>query len=317
MQPLNPPPTVSVVMAVHNAKPFLSEAIESILEQTFRDFEFLIIDDGSNDGSTDILKRFAKYDSRIKLFFQDNKGLTKSLNIGLNAARGKYIARMDADDISLRNRFSKQVATLDDNENLVMVGSNVEIISEEGIKLGSTSKDIEHDNIRRSLLAGDGSSMVHPVVMFRRKAVQQIKGYDEDFSVAQDLDLFLRMSEIGLVRNLPETLLLWRQHGNSINRTQSKIWKTVKPMAIEKALLRIGPKQFADEMFRHEKEFFFPQSHLDLGKFALKNNRFKSAVLLFLKAFKERQTTSEGLISLLKTVLVALYFYVKIVLKRF
>lgn len=130
-------------------------------------------------------------------------------------------------------------------------------------------------------MIGDGAAMVHTVVMFRRQSSLDVGGYDERFPTGQDLDLFLRLSEIGLVDNLPDTLLYWRQHKDSVNGTRSSTWRAVKTLAIEKTLERIGAKQYAEELFMTESEYHFPQDQFDLGKFALNNGRYREAGKLF------------------------------------
>ena len=121
-------PKVSVVMSVCNSEPFIRDAIKSILGQTFQDFEFIIINDGSTDGSLQIIQSYG--DSRIRITSQENLGLTKSLNKGIGIARGEYIARQDADDISEPSRLEKQVAVLEQNRRAVLVSSNIRYFSE-------------------------------------------------------------------------------------------------------------------------------------------------------------------------------------------
>lgn len=307
-------PLVSVVMSVYNGRPYLDKAVESILSQTFRDFEFIIIDDGSTDGSIEDLKRYAACDSRIRLVIQENRGLTKSLNTGLKLACGKYIARMDADDIAFPERFEKQVAALDENPNLVMLGANVELITEYGIRLGLRPQGKGHGDIRRRLLLGDGSAMTHPVVMYHRQAALDIGSYDERFSTGQDLDLFLRLSEVGLVENLPETLLDWRQHMESINRTQFSTWRAMKILALEKTLERIGIKQFAEDIFGAENEFWFPKGCLELGQFALKNERYREASHFFQRELKNGPRKRDAFKQLSKVAIFA--FWNKLILLR-
>ena len=246
-----------------------------------QDFEFIIIDDGSTDGSTGDLKSYAARDPRVRLIVQENSGLTKALNVGLKLSRGEFVARMDADDVACPERFAQQVGAFSSNPRLVILGARAELISSDGIRLGARGTTRGHNNIRRRLLIGDGAAMVHPVVMFRRQASLDVGGYDERFPTGQDLDLFLRLSEIGLVDNLPDTLLYWRQHKDSVNRTRSSTWRAVKTLAIEKTLERIGAKQYAEELFMTESEFHFPQDQFDLGKFALNNGRYKEAGKLF------------------------------------
>jgi len=277
----SPAPLVSVLMSVHNGRRYLAEAVDSILTQTMQDFEFVIIDDGSSDGSTTDLKFYAARDPRIRLSVQENSGLSKALNVGLRLSRGEFVARMDADDIAHPERLAKQVAAFLSNPKLVILGATVELISSDGTRLGERGTTRGHGNIRRRLLIGDGVAIIHPVVMFRRQAALDVGGYDERFSTGQDLDLFLRLSEVGLADNLRDTLLCWRQHRDSINRTRSSTWRAVKTLAIEKTVERIGAKQYAEELFAAESEYRFPQDPFDLGKFAFKNGRYREAGKLF------------------------------------
>jgi glycosyltransferase involved in cell wall biosynthesis len=254
-----PAPLVSVLMSVHNGRRYLAEAVDSILAQTMQDFEFIIIDDGSSDGSTDVLKSYAARDPRIRLSIQENCDLTKALNVGLKLSRGELVARMDADDVARPERFATQVGAFLSNPDLVILGAKVELISSDGIQLGARGTTRSHSNIRKRLLIGDGRAIVHPVAMFRRQTALDVGGYDERFPTGQDLDLFLRLSEAGLADNLSDTLLYWRQHKDSINRTRSSTWRGVKALAIEKALGRIGARQYAEELFRTEPEYRFPE----------------------------------------------------------
>ncbi len=125
-------PLVSVVMSVYNGERFLREAIESILSQTFRDFEFIIVNDGSTDGTAGILNSYALSDSRVRVFEQENMGQCASDNRGCSLARGKYIARMDSDDVSMRDRLERQIAFLENHEKVGLLGGAVEIIDDRG-----------------------------------------------------------------------------------------------------------------------------------------------------------------------------------------
>ena len=209
-------PTVSVLMTVYNGQRYLSAAVESVLEQTYHDFEFVIIDDGSTDSSPAILERYAKQDCRIRILTRSNKGLTKSLNEGLQHVRGRYLARMDADDISLPNRFEKQVTYLDEHPDRVLVGTRCILIDPDGLPICEKRHIVmEHEEID-TLLLRMSWPLVHPSVMMRTEVVKQVGGYDERYRTNQDHDLFLRLAEVGKLANLPEILLLYRQHFESI-----------------------------------------------------------------------------------------------------
>lgn len=281
-------PLISVVMCVRDGLEYLSTAVESIQNQTVNDFEFIIIDDGSTDGSTQLLATYAKNDRRIRLIFQSNCGLTRSLNKGMNLANGAYIARMDADDIAHPSRFERQVAFLDAHPEVVCVGAGVELISEDGYHLGQRPHPRGHTEIRRHLLMGNGGAMTHPVIMFRRDVALRMGGYDVEFKTAQDLDLFLRFSEQGRVENLKETLLFWRQHPGSVNRTKSDTWCAMKTMAIKKTIDRIGSAMYAEQLFCSQQLFLFPSDKYSLAELAFENGRQVAALKLVVSELSKR-----------------------------
>jgi glycosyltransferase involved in cell wall biosynthesis len=226
-------PAVSVLMAVYNGKRYLPASIESILAQSFRDFEFIIIDDGSTDGSSEIVADFARQDPRIRVIVQQNIGLTKSLNKAIALARGRYIARMDSDDIALPARFEQQVAFLDQHPEHVMIGSQVLLIDPDGDPICEKPQtQYGHDPIQTALLE-KGWPMVHPAVMIRTETLRTMGGYDERYRTNQDHDLFLRLCERGKVENLPDVLLQYRQHFASV------VFKTgIQQSDVLRAILR-------------------------------------------------------------------------------
>jgi glycosyltransferase involved in cell wall biosynthesis len=212
-------PLISVLLAVHNGGPLLDEAIHSILSQTFGDFELLVIDDGSTDDS---YKRAAAFnDPRIRIIRNEtNIGLTRSLNRGLAEARGEYVARQDADDISRPNRFAAQMQFLRENRDVVLVGTSAVRINPKGAKIGTNDMPTTHEAIRWASLVDN--PFLHTSVMFRRAVVQQeCGGYDEEFSVCQDYALWTRIAAKHRVANLPERLVLMREHANSMTRSQT------------------------------------------------------------------------------------------------
>jgi glycosyltransferase involved in cell wall biosynthesis len=232
--------TVSVVMSVYNGEKYLHAAIESILCQRFWDFEFIIVNDGSTDRSNEIAVSFAATDSRIRLINAPNQGLTKSLNLGLTQCHGRYIARMDADDISLPNRFAKQVAFLDRSNETVALGTGVELIDEDDESLGIWERPTTHEELEKAHLSGLSGRIVHPSVMLRASAVMQIGGYRENLSTGQDYDLFLRLGEVGRIGNLPEVLLYYRLHLESVGFTKSEIQYETLCKILREAFLRRG-----------------------------------------------------------------------------
>lgn len=204
-------PLLSVLMPVFNAERYVAEAIESILAQTLRDFEFIIIDDGSTDRSPAILSEFARRDSRIRLLSQANTGHSVAMNEGLRRCRGELIARMDADDISRPERFERQVAFLRQHPEWVLVGCGLLRIDADGDPLCEEILPESHERIEARLLAGQGA-ICHPATMIRRRAMVEAGGYREAFHGAEDHDLWLRLGERGRLANLSEVLFLSRIH---------------------------------------------------------------------------------------------------------
>jgi glycosyltransferase involved in cell wall biosynthesis len=201
-------PKVTVLMAVYNGERFLREAIDSILAQSFRDFEFLIINDGSTDNTREIVQSYS--DPRIRLVDNGcNLGLTRSLNRGLELAEGQFIARQDADDISEPERLSRQVAFLEAHPEVVLLGTWYKEIDAQGNVVGNRELPCDYTQICWSLLFF--CPFVHSSVMFRRAVVQEPVGfYDESFVYAQDYDLWCRITRHYSVANLNQYLLKLR-----------------------------------------------------------------------------------------------------------
>lgn len=208
-------PTVSVLMPVYNAGRYVAEAVESILGQTFADFEFLIVDDGSTDGSLGILREYAARDSRVRLTSRENRGLVTTLNELLAAAKGEYAARMDADDVCLPERFARQVAFLRSNPGVLAVGGAFIITDEAGVELTTIRPPVDDRELQSLALSGR-NPFCHPAVMMRRAAVDAVGGYRQELMLAEDLDLWLRLGERGELAGLPHVLIRYREHGGSI-----------------------------------------------------------------------------------------------------
>ncbi|HDY75873.1 MAG TPA: glycosyltransferase, partial [Candidatus Marinimicrobia bacterium] len=207
-------PKVTVLMSVYNDERYLSESVDSILNQTYKDFEFLIINDGSTDRSREILESYS--DPRIRLVRNDgNIGLTRSLNKGLALAMGEYIARMDADDISLPERLEKQVGFLDADSSVGVLGINSLLIDEDGNVLEKLQRPVTHDSIMAEMLTEN--RFVHSSVMLRKKLLKMSGYYDEKLDMAQDYELFLRLSLITKLSNLAEPLHMWRKDRTGIS----------------------------------------------------------------------------------------------------
>jgi glycosyltransferase involved in cell wall biosynthesis len=214
------PPLISVCMPVYNTEPYIAEAVESILAQTYRNFEFIIVDDGSTDRSLAILERFAAQDARIRLSSRPHAGYLVRLNEMLDEARGDLIARMDADDVAMPERFIRQIDFLDAHPDVVAVGSRVLAIDSDGDPIAEFCTTQEHEEIDRAHLDVRGGFINHPVAMIRTGVIRAIGGYRADYWPGEDVDLWLRLAEIGRLANLPESLLKYRRHLESIGYTR-------------------------------------------------------------------------------------------------
>ncbi len=212
-------PKVSVVMPTYNAREYLREAIESVLNQTFKDFEFLIIDDGSTDDTVEIIKSYR--DPRVVLHRRRHRGLVSALNYGIKVARGEYIARMDADDISEPRRFELQVEFLDGHPDHVLVGTTTQIIDTKGRTVEVAAEPLGHEELQRGLLVRN--VLAHGSVMMRKEVVRQVGGYDPKAVHAEDYDLWARISRKGKLAILPLPLFKWRLNPQGISVTKAKV----------------------------------------------------------------------------------------------
>ncbi len=206
-------------MSVYNAELYLADAIKSILEQTYRDFEFIIIDDGSTDRSIEIVKSF--YDTRIVFLQQPNKGLAYSLNRGIRESRGKYIARMDADDISAPTRLEKQVDFLNQNPKYILVGCNGIQIDEQGCYLSKLYRSNSREQIIKELSLGI-SPFIHGSVIFKKEFALVSGLYDEKKVTFEDWDLWMKMFSRGDMTNLEESLYSYRLTPGSVTTLPPK-----------------------------------------------------------------------------------------------
>lgn len=208
-------PVVSVVMSVYNGADDLHRAVSSILNQTFGDFEFIIVDDGSSDRTPEILREFANRDSRIRVVTQENLGLTKALIHGCELSVGKYIARQDADDISMPDRFQKQVDLLESNSDVVLASCFAEYRGPKNELLMVVTRETDPEKATPQLLNEKQGPPAHGSTMFRRDSYFHVGGYRSEFYYGQDADLWLRMCEHGLVGFVGEVLYRYSfQPGN-------------------------------------------------------------------------------------------------------
>ncbi len=259
-------PTLSVAMSVYNGERFLAEAIESVLSQSFTDFEFLILDDGSSDGTRALIERYASADSRIRPIIRENRGLIASLNQLIEEARGTLVARMDADDVCKPERFARQVAFLAANPECGVVGSWTEDIDEFGDRYRLEGRDhpLNHEDFLRAIEQG-APLLCHPAVIFRRDIVRAVGGYHAAFRHCEDMDLWLRLASTTRIANLPERLLRYRHYGDQVSSryaTEQQIGAAVALLAFRERqagrpdptehLHKLPPLEELDRLFGRE-----------------------------------------------------------------
>lgn len=201
-------PLVTVLMSVHNDRRYLAASVGSILDQSFDDFEFLIIDDGSTDGSSDVLRRTG--DTRVRILTNaENVGLTRSLNVGLGHVRGRYVARMDADDIAEPMRLEWQVDAMERQPDLGLLGTGRLLIDDAGETINVARPVHGRTAVLWKMLLGN--ALAHPTVMIRRDVLERHQlRYDERYVTAQDYELWVRLLRYTAIDNLPEPLVRYR-----------------------------------------------------------------------------------------------------------
>lgn len=227
----NTHPIVSVVLPVFNQHPeYLRHSLESILAQSLQNFELLIIDDGSTKKEClSILEKFASKDTRIHILRNTpNRGIIRSLNRGLENARGKYIARMDSDDIAFPDRLQKQADFLEKNPDIDLVGTWVTIIDMNGEKIGTLHPPTDSELLKRNILKRN--LLIHPTWMFRPSLISRIGHYREDAHSVEDYDFLLRTAKNGKIGNIPEILLSYRfnENGISFKKNKEQEWNTIR-----------------------------------------------------------------------------------------
>lgn len=213
-------PRVSVVMPVFNGGPYLSSAIESVLAQTFDDYELVIVDDGSSDASEEVIARFAARDARVRAYRKDNSGISDTLNLGISEARGDWIARLDADDLMLPHRLERQMAFVSADSEIVAAGSYYDIIDATSARC-ATLRPLPRDReeLQRLLDAREPLTFTHPTMIYRRHIAVALGGYRKDYEPCEDTELFARMLAMsGVILIQPEVLTLYRVHDAAVSQ---------------------------------------------------------------------------------------------------
>jgi glycosyltransferase involved in cell wall biosynthesis len=229
---------ITVLMSVYNGERFLKESIPSVLNQTFANFEFIIVNDGSRDSSLEIINAFATSDERILVIDKPNTGLTNSLNQGINQAKGEWIARIDADDICELNRFELQYAKAISSQSIVLIGSDLIEINNASQRVKIHHYPHRHNQLRDNLIRLK-TFFAHSSYFYRSKIVRELGGYRECFKRSQDFDLSLRLSEVGEITCINIPLVRIRKHNQQASHEDNGIRQLVDSrVALVSYLLR-------------------------------------------------------------------------------
>jgi glycosyltransferase involved in cell wall biosynthesis len=284
---LSQTPAISVVLGVYNGKRYIAESIESVLCQTFGDFEFIIVDDGSTDGTLDILQRYEAKDSRVRVIPIPHAGIVAAANTGVNAARAPLIARVDADDITMPERFELQIRYMAEHPEVVCLGSRMFLMEPYGSIFGESHHELTHDEIDTGLLRGSGWVMPQPVAMMRREAVVKIGAYRDEYLWVEDLDLFLRLAEVGRLANLPEKLVKYRNHPASTNHRLPQLQFDLSRKCVIETYRRRGLPVPEDLNLISPFQNRMIDKYLNWGWAALRDKNVKGAREHAWRAFKE------------------------------
>ena len=299
---------LTVLMGVHNGERWIKKSIDSVLLNSGINYELIIVNDGSSDNTKKILESFR--DSRIRIFHEEHSGLTKSLNFGLQKARGKFIARIDADDICHSTRFRKQIDYLNSNKKLDLVGSNAELIDMEGLHQGYAKYPKDFQSLTNNLNTFK-SIFPHSSIMFKKDVVLSLGGYNERFFRAQDYDLYLRLSEKHHFECIQEPLIKLRlnEKGPTLTDENQVTYGIAALICFNKRKLNLyDPSSNNDNHWK----FFFEEVKL----WAKKNNiydiiSYKRNLRLLRIAYNQRKYSKMIKLLLKKLLINPSYFFKK------
>jgi glycosyltransferase involved in cell wall biosynthesis len=285
---------VSVILPVFNAEKYLVETIESILSQDYNFFELIILDDGSTDSSLKIIKEYTLKDNRIKFITRENRGLAKTLNELIELSQYDYIFRMDADDICYQDRITNQLNFLKINPDVIMLGGQIDFILNNS-RVEAFNMPISHEEIKKGLMRGQ-FPICHPAIVFKKEKAIQAGKYLED-GPGEDLDFFLRMTEIGKVSNIAKKVLSYRigldslsmRHRDSLNQAYSYAIYNASRRNLNKD--ELNREEYKLEIWEKRNFLRLSYKFKDYGEFYYRNfimnrkcNKVKAFSYLFLAA---------------------------------
>jgi glycosyltransferase involved in cell wall biosynthesis len=241
-------PFFSVIMPVFNAERYLGAAIESITRQSFSDFELIVIDDGSTDASARVMRDHGSQDPRIITRSRDRRGVVATRNEGVQLATGRFVSFLDADDIAEPNRLEIHQKYLERHSEFLAVGGQILFIDDAGCPLYRSDFPMDHESIDAQHMSGRGCVLSQGASAIERLSILRIGGYRDCFAVAEDLDLFLRLAEVGRLTNVSEVVLRCRLHPGSLTHAHLADASRWAATAVREARLRRGLKERAIEL---------------------------------------------------------------------
>lgn len=292
-------PEISVIMSVHNGRDYVEQSIQSILNQTFTNFEFLILDDGSNDETTSILRKYILEDHRIVLFKNvENIGLTKSLNILLKSAKGRFLARIDADDVSHPNRLEKQRNYLLENPEIALLATNCDIVDKDFNYLYTHCPPSNPTALNWSLVFRN--PFRHSTMMWNRNSIQGEEYYDTNFVYTQDYDLWQRIGMSSRVAVLPESLASIRTHEKTISHLQVDTQDELVTQVVKRQIeFYLGKKVSFEEAKRMRYMYVHRHSKQIEEMKKIPPKEFKKTIKLYLElaeVFRKNKTCDYGML---------------------
>jgi glycosyltransferase involved in cell wall biosynthesis len=295
-------PSVSVIMAVHNGAQYIVEAIESVLRQTHQDFEFVVVDDGSTDATSQILAKYAAHDGRIEVMSQANADQPDSLNRALAAASNDWVAVLDSDDVCMRHRLDAQLRMIQQEPSIRVLGASAVIIDSNGRIRGVRHHPPNSVSEFRRMVRDNGViPVVHPSVMMHRPTILALGGYDPSFGPAADAELWSRVSDNHVIVNLPEPVIYYRIHSASMSvsrfcEQQSKYrWILARQEARRRGLPQPTLEQFDESQGSWFSFNRLNNSRQDWAQYLRSRGRIDSWRGCYLRAGLER--TGSGILA--------------------
>ena len=296
LQPVLQPsrPVVSVLLTVYNGLPYLREAVDSILEQSFTDFELVVVDDGSTDDSLELLHDYERNDPRVRLFERPHMGIVPAANFGLAQCRGEFLARMDSDDIAMPGRFEAQVRAMRRDPEVAVVGGVYDLVDGAGRLLRTEYPPADDESLQELALRGL-TPIPQPLAMMRMSMVRQVGEYDVVVETAEDNDMWLRLGEIGKLVTVPQKLLAYRQHDKSVSEVKANAQSDRIRIGCEKAYKRRGLKRefVQPPAWRPTGEGSRFRFLLQYGWWAFNNAQRKTAMVYAFKAVQKKPLSTE------------------------